>query len=82
MTDSIASYKVPLLNRIEIFLIERLYQPLLSPIVGNSCRFTPTCSNYGIIKDGELANENYELKPLSLYAKAKVSNEKYLFKEQ
>ena len=23
-----------------IFLIKRLYQPLLSPIVGNSCRFT------------------------------------------
>ena len=48
MTDSIASCKVPLLNRIEIFLIKRLYQPLFSPIVGNSCRFTPTCSNYGI----------------------------------
>ena len=44
--------------------------------------FISTCSNYGIIKDGELANENYELKPLSLYAKAKVSNEKYLLSKK
>ena len=40
--------------------------------------FISTCSNYGLIKDNELADENFELNPLSLYAKAKVSNEKYL----
>jgi len=28
--------------------IIRLYQLLLSPILGASCRFTPTCSQYGI----------------------------------
>ena len=28
--------------------IIRLYQLLLSPILGASCRFTPTCSAYGI----------------------------------
>ncbi len=44
--------------------------------------FISTCSNYGIIKDGELADENYELKPLSLYAKAKVTNEKYLLSKK
>ena len=44
--------------------------------------FISTCSNYGIIRDGELADENYELKPLSLYAKAKVSNEKYLLSKK
>jgi putative membrane protein insertion efficiency factor len=29
-------------------LLIRLYQYLLSPILGASCRFTPTCSSYGI----------------------------------
>ena len=30
-----------------IFLsLIKLYQILLSPIFGNQCRFTPTCSNY------------------------------------
>jgi putative membrane protein insertion efficiency factor len=28
--------------------IIRRYQLLLSPILGASCRFTPTCSQYGI----------------------------------
>jgi nucleoside-diphosphate-sugar epimerase len=37
--------------------------------------FISTCSNYGLIKENELANEEFELNPLSLYAKAKVSNE-------
>ena len=30
-----------------IFLI-RLYQYLLSPVLGASCRYTPTCSQYGM----------------------------------
>jgi putative membrane protein insertion efficiency factor len=28
--------------------IIRLYQILLSPILGASCRYTPTCSHYGV----------------------------------
>ena len=40
--------------------------------------FISTCSNYGLIKENEVADENFELTPLSLYAKAKVSNEQYL----
>ena len=40
--------------------------------------FISTCSNYGLIKENEIADENFELSPLSLYAKAKVSNEQYL----
>jgi len=40
--------------------------------------FISTCSNYGLIKEDELADENFKLSPLSLYAKAKVSNEIYL----
>ena len=38
--------------------------------------FVSTCSNYGLIKDGELASEDFELKPLSLYAEAKVAMER------
>lgn len=30
-----------------IFLI-RCYQRVLSPFIGNQCRFYPTCSHYGI----------------------------------
>jgi len=26
----------------------RLYQLILSPLLPNSCRFTPTCSQYGL----------------------------------
>ena len=40
--------------------------------------FISTCSNYGLIKDSEFADENFTLSPLSLYAKAKVANEFYL----
>jgi len=40
--------------------------------------FVSTCSNYGLIKGDELADECHELKPLSLYAKAKVAVEQHL----
>ncbi|MFD2164373.1 membrane protein insertion efficiency factor YidD [Paradesertivirga mongoliensis] len=36
-----------LLSAIFLFLI-KLYQYLLSPLLGASCRFTPTCSQYGM----------------------------------
>lgn len=35
------------LNSLLIGLI-RAYQLLLSPLLGGSCRYTPTCSQYGI----------------------------------
>jgi len=31
-----------------LILLIRIYQITLSPWIGNSCRYTPTCSNYGI----------------------------------
>lgn len=40
--------------------------------------FVSTCSNYGLIKENELADENFELNPLSLYSKAKVKAEEIL----
>jgi len=44
----------------------------------NKFIFVSTCSNYGLIKDNELANEEFELNPLSLYAKSKVNAEKHI----
>ena len=40
--------------------------------------FVSTCSNYGLIKNDELVDEEFELNPLSLYAKSKVKAEKYI----
>jgi nucleoside-diphosphate-sugar epimerase len=44
----------------------------------NKVIFISTCSNYGLIEDDVLADENFELSPLSLYAKSKVAAEQYL----
>jgi len=44
----------------------------------NRVIFISTCSNYGMIDSNTEADENYELKPLSLYAKAKVNIEQEL----
>ncbi len=57
---------------------------LLDDIIGlpsgriNKLIFISTCSNYGEIPGDAIADENYELKPLSLYAKAKVAAEQHL----
>jgi nucleoside-diphosphate-sugar epimerase len=40
--------------------------------------FISTCSNYGLIGENELADEDFDLNPLSLYAKAKVAAELHL----
>ena len=40
--------------------------------------FVSTCSNYGLIDNDQLADENHQLSPLSTYAKHKVSAEKYI----
>jgi nucleoside-diphosphate-sugar epimerase len=44
--------------------------------------FISTCSNYGLIKEGEIADEKFGLNPLSLYAKAKVEAEEYLLSKK
>ena len=31
-----------------LILFIRIYQVTLSPFIGRNCRYTPTCSNYGI----------------------------------
>ena len=40
--------------------------------------FVSTCSNYGLSKSNKRLNENSRLRPISLYAKAKVEIEKFL----
>ena len=40
--------------------------------------FVSTCSNYGLIKDNEIADESFTLNPLSVYAKSKVNIENYI----
>ena len=42
----------------------------------NKFIFISTCSNYGMIENNELADENFDLNPLSSYAKSKVDAEK------
>ena len=44
--------------------------------------FISTCSNYGLIPDNQSADENYDLNPLSLYAKNKVECENYILSLQ
>ena len=44
--------------------------------------FISTCSNYGLISEDELADENFDLNPLSLYAKAKVAAELHLLSKK
>jgi hypothetical protein len=39
--------KATLASRLTIGLIKK-YQQFLSPLLGNNCRFDPTCSNYGV----------------------------------
>jgi nucleoside-diphosphate-sugar epimerase len=44
----------------------------------NKVVFISTCSNYGLIPEGSLAHEEFELRPLSPYAEAKVAIEDHL----
>lgn len=44
--------------------------------------FISTCSNYGLIDETEVADENFPLNPLSLYAEDKVDNELYLLSKK
>jgi len=40
-----------MLNKIVIFpllIIIKIYQIIISPIIGSNCRFLPTCSEYAI----------------------------------
>ena len=57
-------------------MIDLLYKQKLRSLI-----FVSTCSNYGFMNEAKLADEETELKPLSLYAEAKVSIEKYILEK-
>ena len=64
---------------------ENAYIKFLSVIKGrklNRVVFVSTCSNYGLVKGDQLANEEFQLNPLSSYAKAKVRIEQELLNNQ
>ena len=44
--------------------------------------FVSTCSNYGFVEGDAKADEEFELKPLSLYAKSKVNAEKLIMNQR
>lgn len=44
--------------------------------------FISTCSNYGLLENNKTADENFKLKPLSIYAKQKVNIENFLIKNK
>jgi len=44
--------------------------------------FVSSCSNYGLVENGVLADETFKLTPLSLYAEDKVAIEEYLLDTQ
>lgn len=48
----------------------------------NKVIFVSTCSNYGVVAGDALATEDTELRPLSLYAEAKVMAEKVLMERR
>lgn len=48
----------------------------------NKVIFISTCSNYGLMVNNALTDEQTELKPLSLYAKAKVEMEKFILSQK
>jgi len=45
----------------------------------NKVIFVSTCSNYGRLANGEIADESFELTPTSPYTEAKIETEKSLF---
>ncbi len=50
----------------------------LSKKYKNNFFFISTCSNYGLMQNNDRANEDFNLNPISNYAKAKVSAEKLI----
>ncbi len=57
-------------------LIKKIYKKNVPRLL-----FISTCSNYGLIDNTKKAKENSKLNPLSLYAKSKVSIEKFILKK-
>lgn len=59
--------------------LSSLMKDILGKTVSKRMIFVSTCSNYGLLPEGEIANEETELAPLSLYARHKVEMESKFF---
>lgn len=75
--DPITKKYTKLSNQINNLSIKKVINHLTNNY-RNKFFFISTCSNYGLIKNDELADEKFYLNPLSAYARAKVNIEKYL----
>lgn len=64
-------------KKINSFGIKNLINSINNRNINNMI-FVSTCSNYGLLKNNTIADENSPLAPLSLYAEAKVEIEKYI----
>ena len=75
--DPITKQYPKLANEINLIGIKNLIKNLNNSYI-EKVIFVSTCSNYGFINKNELANEEFELNPISLYSKAKVEIENYI----
>ena len=80
--DPITSKYPKLSNDINIVGIKKIINDLSNDDNLLSVTFVSTCSNYGILPEGEVANEDSPLSPISLYAKAKVEIEDFFQKKE
>ena len=64
-------------KKINELSLKRCIKILADKVIGHTI-FVSTCSNYGLLPNGVIADESYPTSPLSLYAKSKVENEQYL----
>jgi nucleoside-diphosphate-sugar epimerase len=75
--DPVCSKYPDLATEVNIDALKRLLDDLDGPGIDRLV-FTSTCSNYGLRESDELATEQSELAPLSLYAEQKVEIERYI----
>jgi nucleoside-diphosphate-sugar epimerase len=59
--------------------LSHLIKDTLDKVASKRLIFVSTCSNYGLLPEGQIANEETELAPLSLYARHKVEMEAEFF---
>ena len=76
--DPIANKYKTLANKINIIGLKNCINSISETKI-KKIIFVSTCSNYGFISENIKATESQKLMPLSLYAKAKVEIENFLF---
>jgi len=75
--DPISRKYPDLTHRVNLDASQRLFEMLQRRGIKRFI-FTSTCSNYGLLPQGQTATEETELKPLSIYAETKVAMEEFI----